>query len=102
VDQQGFANPGDDDAVGDALATNMSSRHETCPPTSRTSVPSTAWHKSVHSGDSGCVEIAFIEGQVAVRDSKDRGGHMLVFTTTEWTAFISGVLDGQFGLPGRA
>ena len=58
-----------------------------------------AWHKSKHSGMSGCVEVAFVDGQVAVRDSKDRTGPVLLFSSPEWRAFVSGVLDGQFHPP---
>jgi hypothetical protein len=54
------------------------------------------WRKSRRSGANGCVEVAFVEDQVAVRDSKDRGGPVLVFTAHEWAAFVSGVRDGEF------
>jgi hypothetical protein len=59
---------------------------------------SAQWRKSSRSGDNGCVEVAFIEGQVAVRDSKDKSGPILMFTAHEWTAFISGTIDGEFNL----
>jgi hypothetical protein len=36
---------------------------------------------------------------VAVRDSKDHSGPVLVFTASEWRAFVAGVKDGQFDLP---
>lgn len=57
------------------------------------------WRKSTRSGGNGCVEVAFVEGQVAVRDSKDRGGPALAFTAHEWEAFIGGVREGEFELP---
>jgi hypothetical protein len=57
-----------------------------------------AWHKSTRSGNNGCVEVAFVEDQVAVRDSKDRSGPVLVFTTPEWEAFVGGVRTGEFEL----
>jgi hypothetical protein len=57
------------------------------------------WRKSVRSGNNGCVEVAFVEDHVGVRDSKDRQGAILTFTPTEWTAFITGVRDGEFELP---
>ncbi len=41
------------------------------------------WRKSSRSGANGCVEVTFVEDQVAVRDSKDRGGPVLVFTAHE-------------------
>jgi hypothetical protein len=54
------------------------------------------WCKSTRSGTNGCVEVAFVQGQVAVRDSKQHGGPVLVFTAHEWEAFLSGVCDGEF------
>jgi hypothetical protein len=58
-----------------------------------------AWRKSTQSGSNGCVEVAFLKGRVAVRDSKDRSGPVLLFTGDEWEAFLGGVRDGQFDPP---
>jgi len=58
------------------------------------------WHKSSQSGMNGCVEVAFVEDKVGVRDSKDRGGPLLVFTTHEWAAFLDGVRNGEFDQAG--
>ena len=60
-----------------------------------------AWRKSSRSGENGCVEVAFVGDQVAVRDSKQKRGPVLVFTPTEWKAFIGGVLDRQPDLVGK-
>lgn len=57
------------------------------------------WVKSTHSVSNGCVEVAFVNGRVGVRDSKNRDGAVLVFTPKEWDAFLSGVADGQFRQP---
>ncbi len=57
------------------------------------------WHKSSLSGANGCVEVAFVENQVAVRDSKDRGGPVLLFTVHEWRAFLKGVRKQEFEIP---
>jgi hypothetical protein len=57
------------------------------------------WQKSGRSMSNGCVEVAYIDDQVAVRDSKHREGPVLVFTPVEWEAFIGGISDGQFRLP---
>jgi hypothetical protein len=54
------------------------------------------WRKSTFSGLNGCVEIAVLDGQIGVRDSKDRNGPILLFTHTEWNSFLNGVKDGQF------
>lgn len=62
-------------------------------------LPPSSWKKSKLSGPNGCVEVAFGEDRVAVRDSKDRRGPVLTFTPTEWKAFIGGVRDGEFELP---
>jgi hypothetical protein len=57
-----------------------------------------AWRKSARSGNNGCIEVAFVEDRVAVRDSKDRSGPVLVFTAHEWEAFVGGVRTGEFEL----
>ena len=54
----------------------------------------TNWHKSDHSDDGGCVEIAEADGVIGVRDSKNPTGPVLVFTRHEWDAFTSGILYG--------
>ncbi|MEV6986989.1 DUF397 domain-containing protein [Sphaerisporangium sp. NPDC051017] len=48
------------------------------------------WRKSRHSDANGgqCVEVAFLNGAVGLRDSKDnRQGRLLVCTRAEWDAF---------------
>ena len=58
------------------------------------------WRKSSQSGPftDNCVEVAFAEDVVAVRDSKDRSGPVLVFTRPEWEAFVGGTKSGEFDL----
>jgi hypothetical protein len=58
-----------------------------------------AWRTSSFSGANGnCVEVADLHGGGrAVRDTKDRGrGPILLFTSSEWQAFIAGVKAGEF------
>ncbi|MEU7863459.1 DUF397 domain-containing protein [Nonomuraea sp. NPDC049141] len=58
-----------------------------------------AWRKATASGGTGgnCVEVAPLTGgRVAVRDSKDRSRHALVFTEAEWAAFRDGMSKGEF------
>jgi uncharacterized protein DUF397 len=57
------------------------------------------WYKSSHSGgsDGNCVEVASTpEGATAVRDSKNPGGPLLVFSRDEWGTFLEGVKLGEF------
>jgi Domain of unknown function (DUF397) len=56
------------------------------------------WRKSARSNNGGaCVEVARnLPGVVAVRDSKDPDGPVLIFTPSEWDAFVGGVRDGDF------
>jgi hypothetical protein len=56
------------------------------------------WRKSTRSGpwSDNCVEVAFAVNGVAVRDSKDPSGAVLVFTANEWEAFVAGAKDGEF------
>jgi hypothetical protein len=44
------------------------------------------------------VEVAFVGGAVAVRDSKNQSGPSLIFTPAEWDAFVGGAKDGEFDL----
>jgi Domain of unknown function (DUF397) len=57
-----------------------------------------AWRKSTRSGTNGCVEVALVDNKVAVRDSKDQAGPVLVFSAHEWEAFVGGVRGGEFEL----
>lgn len=59
------------------------------------------WRKASRSNGTGgnnCVEVAFVDTGVAVRDSKDRSGPALMFTQAEWTAFVDSAKDGEFDL----
>jgi hypothetical protein len=58
------------------------------------------WRKSSRSGANGCVEVAVVGDRVAVRDSKDRHGPVLLFTADEWACFLGGVRDGEFDQTG--
>ncbi|MEH0936996.1 DUF397 domain-containing protein [Micromonospora psammae] len=50
------------------------------------------WRTSTRSsGNGNCVEVAVGAGRVAVRDSKDRGGPVLLFPAATWAAFVAGV-----------
>ena len=55
------------------------------------------WRKSTRSNNSAdCVEVAETPDTVGVRDSKNPGGPVLVFTREQWRAFVEAVKDGEF------
>ncbi|MDG4790659.1 DUF397 domain-containing protein [Micromonospora sp. WMMD1102] len=62
-------------------------------------LPEVAWHVSTRSGSGSgnCVEAGPVldgSGRVAVRDSKDRGGPVLVYQDAGWTAFLRALRSG--------
>ena len=60
------------------------------------------WIRSRRSGPTGgnCVEVAFLaDGQIAMRNSRHPQGPALIFTRSEWDAFLDGAKDGEFGRP---
>jgi hypothetical protein len=57
------------------------------------------WRKSSWSEANGCVEVAFVEDQVGVRDSKDPNGPVLVFSTQEWASLLGKIRNGELELP---
>ena len=54
------------------------------------------WRKSSYSSQNGaCVEVAVnLPGVVAVRDSKNPGGPMLLIPAAEWSAFVRDLKAG--------
>jgi Domain of unknown function (DUF397) len=67
------------------------------------------WRTSSYSGANGsCVEVAPVPGAasaavestdtIAVRDSKDRRGPALTFTSRQWRSFAAGLKAGELSL----
>ncbi|MGP3925817.1 MULTISPECIES: DUF397 domain-containing protein [unclassified Streptomyces] len=54
------------------------------------------WQSS--SQGTGDVQIAFVEGYIAMRDGRNPEGPALIFTPGEWRAFVLGARDGEFDL----
>ncbi len=49
-------------------------------------------------GGNGCVEVAILpDGDIAVRDTKDRSRRPHVHATAAWSTFLAGVRAGEFG-----
>jgi hypothetical protein len=69
-----------------------------------------AWRTSTRSQTSNCVEVAPLCGRttshcapaavaaVAVRDSKDRRGPVLVFARRQWLTFLTATKKGEFDI----
>lgn len=56
-----------------------------------------SWRKSRTSGANlDCVEVAWVHGQIWVRDSKDPQGPVLGFTPAQWATFVDRVRHGDF------
>jgi len=55
-----------------------------------------AWRKSRKSQQADCVEVARLGGTVFVRDSKDRTGPRLQFTSEQWKAFVGKIPGAAF------
>ena len=58
-----------------------------------------AWLKSSRSQYNTCVEVCFVGDRVPLRNSRDPDGPVLVFTASEWDAFVAGVKLGEFDRP---
>jgi hypothetical protein len=55
-----------------------------------------SWRAASACHQGSCVEVAQIGGSVAVRDSKDPDGPVLLYSRKEWLAFINGAKKGEF------
>jgi hypothetical protein len=60
--------------------------------------PAAAWRTSTRSSSTNCVEVGALDGSIAVRDSKDRGGPTLRFTPGSWREFLAAAKAGEFDL----
>ncbi|MEU9196055.1 DUF397 domain-containing protein [Streptomyces hundungensis] len=54
------------------------------------------WRSS--SQGAGDVQIAFVEGFIAMRNSASPGSPPLIFSPAEWRAFVINARDGEFDL----
>jgi hypothetical protein len=57
---------------------------------------SAAWRKSSHCANSNCVEVAVVNGEVAMRDAADPTGPVLEFSAERWNEFVKGAEAGEF------
>ncbi|UNO38790.1 DUF397 domain-containing protein [Streptomyces sp. MST-110588] len=54
------------------------------------------WQSS--SQGAGDVQVAFVEGYIAMRNRRSPQVPALIFTPAEWRAFVIGARDGEFDL----
>jgi hypothetical protein len=56
------------------------------------------WRRAAENDDPprGSVEVAFVDDLIGMRDSRQPEGPILVFTESEWDAFVAGAKDGEF------
>jgi hypothetical protein len=47
-------------------------------------------------GNGACVEVAPLNGQIAVRDSKNPGGSWLRYSQQSWQAFVANLKSEKF------
>jgi hypothetical protein len=57
---------------------------------------SVEWKKAAACGETACVEVAMTTAWIGLRDAKRPDAGPLVFTPSEWHAFVLGVRNGQF------
>lgn len=57
---------------------------------------SSDWRRSPYCDTNACVEAKKVGEDIALRDSKNPDGPVLVFSKSEWDAFVLGVNAGTF------
>jgi hypothetical protein len=57
------------------------------------------WRTSTRSQDTNCVEVAFVGGEVLLRDTRNRQALTLAVSAAHWRDFVAAVKDGEFDLP---
>ncbi|BCJ63820.1 DUF397 domain-containing protein [Polymorphospora rubra] len=54
------------------------------------------WQRAEGDASDGAVEVAFVDDLIGLRNSADPDGPVLVFTRSEWDAFVGGAQLGEF------
>ncbi|GAA2063400.1 hypothetical protein GCM10009839_88370 [Catenulispora yoronensis] len=87
-----------DPAGPDLTATDPTAFDLTAFTLSASDLSGAAWRKSSHSnGATNCVEVARLsDGSVGVRHSRRPDGAVIVYSRSEWAAFLAGVKAEEF------
>ncbi|GAA3792085.1 DUF397 domain-containing protein [Sphaerisporangium flaviroseum] len=52
------------------------------------------WRKSTHSSVGNCVEVAHLpKAQIALRDSRQHSGPIVIVSQGQWAVFVAGVKE---------
>jgi hypothetical protein len=71
--------------------------HQLPPTPSQDELAQAQWTKASTSDSAhGCVEVAHLRDWTAVRDSKNPGGPIHLYTPFEWECFLDGAGKGEF------
>ena len=54
------------------------------------------WRRSKFCASGACVEVAFVEDMVALRDGKDPARNPIQFTRVQWEEFVRAVKAAEF------
>jgi hypothetical protein len=54
------------------------------------------WRRSTTCGNATCIEVAKVDDQYLIRDSKNPDAAPLTFTKAEWDSFVAGVRGDDF------
>jgi hypothetical protein len=55
-----------------------------------------AWRIATRSSGGNCVEVARADDLIAVRHSRNPDGDMILYTASEFAAFLDGAKKGEF------
>jgi hypothetical protein len=71
--------------------------HQLPPQPTHEELASANWRKAAMSQSAnGCVEVAHLNDWTAIRDSKNPGGPVQLYTRHEWACFLNGAAKGEF------
>ncbi|MEV4459756.1 DUF397 domain-containing protein [Microbispora sp. NPDC004025] len=67
------------------------------PPDTR--ITESQWRISTRCNGGNCVQVAILDGMVALRDSKNPGHGVLLYSPEEWRRFVASAKAGGYDRP---